>query len=197
MRLVQVAEMRLVQVAEMRLVQVAEMRLVPWAPPAFLEGGGWVGVGGGGQNRARGRHLTAVNMLSAFSGFQPGCGGGRCPFSADSTSGGERGGAVCFWLIQPARGGGGGRCPLSADSTSEVGAVCLLSADSTSEVHFWPIQPACEGGGGGAVRFQPIQPVGGAHVCKLLLQGGGGGGGGGSSFSPEVGRGAHGTGCLR
>ena len=24
----------------------------------------------------------------------------------------------------------------------------------------------------GAVRFQPIQPVGGAHVCKLLLQGG-------------------------
>ena len=28
-------------------------------------------------------------------------------------------------------------------------------------------------GGGGAVRFQPIQPVGGAHVCKLLLQRGG------------------------
>ena len=28
-----------VQVAEMRLV-LAEMRLVPWAPPAFLEGGG-------------------------------------------------------------------------------------------------------------------------------------------------------------
>ena len=33
--------MRLVQVAEMRLVQMTEMRLVPWAPPAFLEGGGW------------------------------------------------------------------------------------------------------------------------------------------------------------
>ena len=31
-----------------------------------------------------------------------------------------------------------------------------------------------------AVRFQPIQPVGGAHVCKLLLQGSGGGGGGGA-----------------
>ena len=66
------------------------------------------------------------------------------------------------------------------------GAVCLLSADSTSEV---------EGeGGGGAVRFQPIQPVGGAHVCKLLLQRGGGEGGGGASFSPEGGRGPMGTG---
>ena len=74
-RLVQVAEMRLVlaeirlgKVTEIRLVQVAEMwlvqvRLVPWAPPAFLEGGG-------------GHHLTATNMLSAFSGFQPGLGGG-------------------------------------------------------------------------------------------------------------------------
>ena len=36
-------------------------------------------------------------------------------------------------------------------------------------------------GSGCAVRFQPIQPVGGAHVCKLLLQGGGGGGGGGGA----------------
>ena len=62
---------------------MAEMRLVPWAPPAFLEGGG------GGQDRARGRHLTAMNMLSAFGGFNQQGGGGV---------------AVRFWLIQPARG---------------------------------------------------------------------------------------------
>ena len=85
MRLVLVAEMRLVLLAEMRLVLVAEMRLVPWAPLAFLEGGG--------QDRARGCHLTAANMLSAFGGFnQWGRGGG--------------GVAVRFRLIQPARRGG-------------------------------------------------------------------------------------------
>ena len=48
-------------------------------------------------------------------------------------------------------------------------------------VRFRPIQIVClfflgGGGGGGAVRFWPIQPMGGAHVCYLLLQGGGGGG---------------------
>ena len=46
-----------------------------------------------------------------------------------------------------------------------------------------------------AVRFQPIQPVGGAHVCKLLLLGGGapfspemrgGGGGGGPPWPPPA-----------
>ena len=37
----------------------------------------------------------------------------------------------------------------------------------------------------GAVRFQPIQPVGGVHVCKLLLKGGGGGGG---AMAPPWGR---------
>ena len=49
-----------------------------------------------------------------------------------------------------------------------------------------------------AVRFQPIQPVGGAHVCKLLLLGGGegrhsvpkwgggGGGGGGGIMAPPA-----------
>ena len=40
----------------------------------------------------------------------------------------------------------------------------------------------------GAVRFQPIQPVGGAYVCKLLLQGKGG------PFSPEGGEGGGGGG---
>ena len=42
------------------------------------------------------------------------------------------------------------------------------------------------------VRFQRIKPVGGAHVCRLLLQGGGGGGGGGAPFSPERVRGGGG-----
>ena len=66
------------------------------------------------------------------------------------------------------------------------GAVCLLSADSTSEV-------GGGGGGGSAVRFQPIQPVGGAHVSKLLLQrAGGGGGGGGGVIQSRRGEGAHG-----
>ena len=144
-RLVQVAEMRLVQVAEMTLVQVAEIRLVPWAPPAFLEGGGWRG-----QNRASKRHLTATNMLSAFSGFQPGWGGGG-------------GGG----------GGGEGCCLLSADSTSGGGeGCCLLSADSTSggggggggAVRFWLIQPAR---GGALSTFGCFNQRGGGAVCLL------------------------------
>ena len=115
------AEIRLVQVAEMRLV-LAEMRLVPWVPPAFLEGGG-------GKNRAKGRHLTGTNMLSVFSGFNQRWGGGcSCLLLANSTSGGERGRCllstdstswvgvlfVCFRLIQPAKGGGWGWCCMSA-----------------------------------------------------------------------------------
>ena len=63
-----------------------------WASPAFLEGG---------QDRARGRHLTAANTLSAFSR-----GGGAVCFWTDSTSGGG-GGAVRFQPIQPVGGGGG------------------------------------------------------------------------------------------
>ena len=48
---------------------------------------------GGGQVRARGHHLTAMNMLSVFGGFnQRGC----CPLSADSTSGGGGGGLSAF-----------------------------------------------------------------------------------------------------
>ena len=99
--------------------------------------------GGGGQDRARGSHLTAANTLPTFRLIQPV----------------GRGGAVHFRPIQPLGGGGGGG-----------------------------------GGGGVAVRFQSIQPVGGAHVCSLLLQGGeggrhsvpkggGGGGGGGRGHS--------------
>ena len=47
--------------------------LCAWAPPAFLEGGGG---GGGGRIGQGGRHLTAVNTLSAFGRFNE-RGGGR------------------------------------------------------------------------------------------------------------------------
>ena len=77
---------------------------------------------------------------------------------------------IRFRPIQPVcvcvgGGGGVGCCPLSADSTSGGGGAgcCPLSADSTSEE-----------GGGGAIRFRPIQPVGG-------------GGGGGCRCCPERG----------
>ena len=63
---------------------------------------------GGGQDRARGRHLTAAYMLSTFGRFNQGGGG-----------------AVRFRPIQPVGGGGGGGgggcCPLSAGSTSGGG----------------------------------------------------------------------------
>ena len=102
---------------------------------------------GGGQDRARGRHLIAAYTLSTFSRFNQWGGGG-----------GGGGGAVRFRSIQPL-GGGGGCCPLSADSTSGGGGggggeCCPLSADSTSGGRGG-------GGGGDAVRFRPIQPVGG------------------------------------
>ena len=66
--------------------------------------------GGGGQDRARGRHLTAAYTLSAFGRFNQWGGGG--------------GGAVHFRPIQPVGGGGGGGCPLSADLTSGGAHVC-------------------------------------------------------------------------
>ena len=71
---------------------------IPWASPAFLEGGG-------GQDRAWGRHLTAANTLSAFSRFNQweGEGGGAVSFWADSTTGGW--GAVRIRSIQPVGGG--------------------------------------------------------------------------------------------
>ena len=116
MRLVQVAEMRLVQVAEMRLVQVTDMRLVPWAPPACLEGGDRIGQGG--------RHLTATNMLSAFSRFKQ-RGEVAVHFRLIQPAGWVL--SVCFQPIQPAGGGGG-----------EGGG---------GAVRFWLIQPAGEGEG--------------------------------------------------
>ena len=68
------------------------------------------GRGGGGQNRARGHHLTATNMLSAFSG-----GGG--------------GVAVCFRLIQPVGGGGGGAADIIAHGNVPTLSIllCMLS----------------------------------------------------------------------
>ena len=169
-RLVQVAEMRLVlaeirlvKVTEMRLVQVAEMwlvqvRLVPWAPPAFLEGGGW----GWGAPYDSHKYVVRFQWISTRLGGGGGCCcllsadstsrvGAVCLLSANSTSGGERGGAVRFWLVQPAGwgcclsafglfnqqgplladstswgggGGGGGSCPLSANSASG-GCTCM------------------------------------------------------------------------
>ena len=58
------------------------------------------GRGGGGHDRARGHHLTAVYTFSAFGRFSQWGGGG---------GGGE---------VGVGGGGGGGCCPLSADSTS-------------------------------------------------------------------------------
>ena len=149
-RLVQVAEMklvlaeiRLVKVTEMRLVQVAEMwlvqvRLVPWAPPAFLEGGGW----GWGAPYDSHKYVVRFQWISTRLG---GGGGGEgivavC-FQLIQPAGGRGGGAVRFWLIQPA---GWGCClsafglfnqqgPLLADSTSwGGGGSCPLSANSAS-----------------------------------------------------------------
>ena len=59
------------------------------------------GRGVGSQDRARGRHLTAMNMLSAFSGFNQ---RGVCCLSAFGQFNQRLGG-----------GGGGGCCPLLAD----------------------------------------------------------------------------------
>ena len=75
------------------------------------------GGGGGGQNRARGSHLTATNMLSTFSGYNQRFGGGGggdvvvC-FRLIQPAGWVL--SVCFRLIQPAEGGRGGGVLLSA-----------------------------------------------------------------------------------
>ena len=95
--------------------------------------------GRGGQDRARGRHLTAANTLSAF-------GRGCCPLSAEV--------AVRFRPIQPVGGGGGGGGVLSLSANS-IDQVSALSADSSSAR--WRLSYR------------------GVHVCK---QGDGGWGGG-------------------
>ena len=168
--------------------------------------------GGGGQNRASRRHLTATNMLSAFSDFnQVGGGGGEgvavCfrliqPVGGGGGGGGE-GVAVCFRLIQPVGGGGGGGgggcCPFLADSTSTGrGGHCPLSADSTSvvgvlSVCFRLIQPARSafgrfnqlgrGGGGVLSAFSQFSQWRVCMYVNFYYKGGG------ASFSPEVGRG--------
>ena len=66
------------------------MRLVPWAPPAFLEGGG------GGQNRAKGAPFDSHEYVVRFQWISTRLGGG-----------GGGGVAVCFRPIQPAGGRGG------------------------------------------------------------------------------------------
>ena len=96
------------------LLSMISAHKLSWAPPAFLEGGG--------QIRARGRHFTAANTLSAFGRFN------------------QWGAHVSFRPI---------RCPRFR---------------RFGRFNQWAV---------GAVRFQPIQPVGGAHVCKLLITRGG------------------------
>ena len=61
--------------------------------------------GGGGQDRARGRHLTAAYTLSTFGRFNQWGGGG---------------------------GGGGGGVLSAFDRFNQWGGCCPLSADSTS-----------------------------------------------------------------
>ena len=98
------------------------------------------GRGGGGQDRARGRHLTAMYTLSAFSRFNQLGGGG--------------GGGVLSAFVrfnQWGGGGGGGCCPLSASGGAHV---CKQGGGA-------PFSP--EGGGHGP-------PPGDAHGCSIYLQ---------------------------
>ena len=106
--------------------------------------------GGGAQDRARGRHLTA-----------------------DSTSGG---GTVRFRPIQPVGGGGGGggadvsfrpiqsmRCPRAQ---SVGGWCCPLSANSTSGgAHVCKLLLQGGGGGGGGGHSVPAPP--GGRPCSI------------------------------
>ena len=164
-----------------------------WASPAFLEGGG------GAQDRARGRHLTATYTLSAFGRlnqwggggavrFQPiqpvVGGGGCCPLSADSTSGGGGGGGVLS-VFGPIPLVNGRCCPLSA---SAVGVCMYVNKGGGG---------AITRGGGAITRGGAPLRGGGRHYegRGAITRGGGGaiqsrrGGGGGAPFSPEGGGG--------
>ena len=74
--------------------------------------------------------------------------------------------SVCFWLIQPARGGGGGGVAVHFRLIQPAGWGVL-------SVCFWLIQPAKGGGGGGVLlsaSADSTSGVGGA-VCLLLAFG--------------------------
>ena len=123
--------------------------------------------GRGGQDRARGRHLTAANTFSAFGRFNQWGGGGgwggAVRFWADSTSG-EGGGGVyyrfrpvqsirCprFRQIQPVGGGG---------SATGGAHVCKQGGGGGG------------GGGGGAIQSLPPPPPRGRpyiHVANTTL----------------------------
>ena len=115
--------------------------------PAFLEGGS--------QNRAKGRHFTAANTLSAFGRFNQGGGGG--------------GGGGCSLLgrfNQWGGGGGGGGGGVLSLSASSINQVSTLSADSTSGR--WRL---CYRGGAhvykqGGGPWQPLPPPGDAHEFR-------------------------------
>ena len=124
-------------------------------------------------------------MLSAFDQLGGGGGGGEergasSRFTQWGVGGGWGGGAVCFRLIQPV---GGERrrwcCPPSADSTNGGGGggEVLMSAfgfrpiQSMRCLRVQQLQPV----DGGAVHFQPIQPVGVCMYVNFYYKGGGGG----------------------
>ena len=103
--------------------------------------------------------MGAVCLLSADS-----TSGGGCSHLTDSTSGAGRGGGCCPLSTSGVGVGGGGGCCLSA---------------------FGRFNQQGGGRGGGAVRFQPIQPVGVHMYVNIYYKGRGGGGG--APFSPEGG----------
>ena len=110
------------------------------------EGGGV----GGGQDRARGRHLTAANALPAFRLIQPvggggGGGGGCCPLLADSTSGWEW--RLLFAFSQFSQWGGGGG-----------GGVCTSMLTFITGRGRHSVQKGGEGGGGATVPPAPPPP---------------------------------------
>ena len=99
----------------------------------------------GGQDRARGRHLTAANTLSAFRRFNQWEGGGLSTFGRFNQWGGGGGGAnVSFRPIQSMS------CPHSQQIQPVVNQWTVLSANSASGgAH------VCKQGGGGRRHSVP------------------------------------------